>query len=514
MNCIWTEETAYRLADGSLDTAEAQAFSNHLADCPACRQAVEAARQLEDLLSANITMILPPVSLLYRIAGAMADPANRPRFAWLLGSGGHNRLRVALACLALILVIGAGAFLIAPNQVAALVQRAMVFIPGLGIKPVTESNIAAPGPVSVKLGQATFTVKALLSDGKQTTVKFKMTGLPGGKEGWNQSNSDRTRQPFLREASGKEYPMTFGYGGVGGSPDENVIEGDMFFAPLAAGLPSIELVVPPEYLAPPAVLQGIVSGDIVVQIPLIALAQGHFPEATPLTASATVNGIKLWVAASNVGKDGTVLLVKGTAGGQDRLLSLHRMALDPIEQITLQDDTGHVYPMEPDLSAGQSGDISGNGPFQQNLFFEPPLPAAKGLTLTISRVQVLKEGSAKVTVPLKGRGPGDVFSLDRTVQFGSHKLELQSASLVEQDGKPWLYIDVDLGPVTNGVTELTFVVENGSSTVTTMMQRSDSQMLRFGAEIPSGADELTIEMAQPVVVVEGPWQISFPVGAR
>ena len=109
----------------------------------------------------------------------------------------------------------------------------------------------ATGPVSDERSGVRFTLEALLSDGKSTTVKFNVTGLPGGKEGWekaervgdgpperglDQRRSAPSRMPYLQDEAGHRYDVQWSQHGVGGSPQENRIEGQMSFAPLPAEL--------------------------------------------------------------------------------------------------------------------------------------------------------------------------------------------------------------------------------------------------------------------------------------
>ncbi|MHB9090180.1 MAG: anti-sigma factor family protein [Chloroflexota bacterium] len=311
MNCQWQENQAYRFADGSLAPARKQAFTDHLDNCAVCQTRVAEAERLEDLLRGALMPVPAPTGFAARVAQAVVAEREerRPRLAFP-SLFGRRRLSTALASLlvAVLMVVVAGG----PEGALAVVQRALFFIPGMGINAVDATNLVATQPATVRLGSTTFTVEALLSDGKQTTVRFSLTGLPGGKQGWEMpiqvggdpksaQPSAPPRQPRLSDAAGNQYPLQFAMQGTGGSADENHVSGTLTFAGLRAGTQAVDLSVPIEFVVPAAVqlASGLQPTDSWEAHLVLAPPTGSgLPLAVPQTTAATVNGVTLRVAAS------------------------------------------------------------------------------------------------------------------------------------------------------------------------------------------------------------------------
>ncbi|MHB1158913.1 MAG: anti-sigma factor family protein [Chloroflexota bacterium] len=543
MNCRWKEETAYRFADGSLELQARDAFAGHLEDCPVCSRGAAEAGELERTLRSGIVAVAPPATLASRVANAVAaEREGRRSSAWLPFRERPLPSPLAAALVALLLLCVATVFL-APGAVMAVVQRALVFIPGLGINAVDEGNLVAVRPVVLRQGGVTFTVEALLSDGKQTKIEFAVAGLPGGKEGWQGQGGGKPRPPFLRDGSGRQYAMVTGHHGVAGSPQENRIEGGMTFPALPGDLRSIDLVVPVSWLVPPAALPGAETQEWIVSVPLVHPAQSGLPQATAQSASQAVRGVTLRVAASNVGRERTVVLLEGEAEGQARPLLVGRVGGNPAEAALLRDDRGRSYRLIPQ---GNGVIVHGEG-FRQDLYFEPLAPGARQLTLEVPAVQVQERGEASFTVPLAWRRAGESFALDRTLTLGGHRIYLKSATLSEESARPaveeprpepkdakparlreepgtrdtkatrlgedqgqrWLYLDVDLGPAAEGRTLSAFNV--GGSWSASYGRNGGTQLDRFGVPVDPGAREVTIHLDLPLVVVEGPWKLTFSV---
>ncbi|MGI5837874.1 MAG: anti-sigma factor family protein [Chloroflexota bacterium] len=535
MSCLWKEDQAHRFAEGCLEDGSRRVFADHLDNCPLCRSRVAEARRLDAILKAGIVPVTPPATLASRIASAAFADRNRGfRLAWPLPFG-RPSFSPALAALATVLLLSVAALLAAPGGVMAVVQRALLFIPGLGISAVDEGHLVSTGPAVVRDGNVVFTVKALLSDGEMTLVEFEVTGLPGGKDGWSERGRQKPRTPFLRDEKGRQYKMLSGNQGVGGSPDENHINGGMTFEPLPGDLEKVELVMPVDYLVLPTVLPEAGEREWVAVILLSRPGQSGLPQATPQAAAATVKGITLRVAATSTRPDQTVVLLEGSVPDKARLIALGRPGEDPAKDVVLRDGTGNSFKLIPQNVARMTTE-----PFRQDLYFQPPATGSRQLSLEVAAVQLQQEGDAAITIRLDGLKvtkeqhpdigaspvdpmgrqmpvpapriqPESTLQLDRTVTLGDYQVRLKSASLVEDRGQPWLYVDVDLGPMGDDGWLAYFGLTKVGSWMSSMGSGSGAQMDRFGLKIEPGAKEVTIHLTRPVVVVKGPWKLTFPV---
>ncbi len=529
MSCSWKEEQAYSFTEGSLDPESRQSFAVHLDRCPVCRERVADAGKLGSLLHAGITAVPAPPTLASRVAAVVvSQPDRRSSFAWFRRLGSPH-LSPALAGLIVVLGLALATMLLAPGAVIAVVQRALVFIPGLGIKAVDQGNLVSTGPVSVREGGVTFTVEALLSQGDQTRVKFTLTGLPGGKEGWEKVAAETKpqaaekagqgrgktespgRSPYLRDERGQQYRVTSSFHGVGGSLEENRIEGELFFPPLPPELKSVDLVMPWDQLVPETVLPGAATKEWVVQIPLTPPTQSGLSQATPQGAAATVRGVTLRVAASAVEPDRTVVLLEGQAQGNARPLFVGKNGGDPTTEVGLRDAQGRSYRW----ISPQSQTILGDSPFQQTLYFAPVSPDTRQLTLTVKSLRIQEKGSAELSLSLADQQPGQLFALNRTVTLGDRKLLLKTARIAQEPDGRWLYVDVDLGPAVEGAALSSFRVEGGgASRMSSMGANNGEQMSRFGVLLAPGQDQVKLVLADPMLNLEGPWELTFALDTK
>jgi hypothetical protein len=517
MGCTWKEEQVYRFADGSMEPEAAQAFEEHVDVCGRCHERVEEAGRLERLLVVGLVPVAPPAALAGRIAMAVEAERGRPRFPWSWLPG-RLALSPALAALLAVLAFGLITVVAAPGAVMAVVQRALLFIPGLGISAVDEGHLVATGPVSTEAGGLRFTVEGLLSDGEGTTVKFNVTGLPGGKDGWERparvgedgppALPERRpgRQPYLQDETGARYSVRWAHHGTSGSPRENRIEGQMAFAPLPAGLRSVDLVVPVDYLAPAGVVADGDTQEWVLSIPLAPPGESELPRATPQGAAATDNGVTLRVVASTTAPDETVVLLEGDAIGGEQVMWVGSNGGNLAEELRLTDERGREYELRMPGSRGRVGDAA----YSEDLYFAPVASGARELTLTVDAVRVGAEGAARVTIDLSGRPRGESFDLNREVKLGEHTVLLKSASL---QGR-WLYLDVDLGPEVDGRALSTFSFVGPRSWGSTMGAMDGRQMNHLMVDIEPGQERVELELARPMLNVEGEWTMTFPVGAR
>ncbi len=513
MNCPWKEEDAHRFAEGTLDPERRAALAAHLESCAGCRARVAEAQQIEGLLQAGMTRVEAPVTLASRVANAVALERESRRSSLRSRLAGRRVLSPLLAGLAAALALALVSYVVAPGAVMALAQRVLFFVPGLGIKPVGDNTLVAAAPVSVQVGDTTFTVEALLSDGTRTTVKYSVRGLPGGKEGWD-AHTPRPKPPVLRDEAGREYAMVSGHQGVGGSPESNEVEGTAFFAPLPGDLQSIDVVMPMEYIVPPTVLPGAGQQSWVAHVTLVRPDASDLPAATPQSAEATLHGITLRAAATAVEAGQTVVLVEAEAQGEAQVRALGRSGRNPAEAAVLHDEQGREYRLQ--LRDGSSVTFGGEL-FRRDLYFAPLARGAGQLTLTVPVIQVEEKGSATVTISLAGRSLGDTFALDRTIDLGGYPVLLKSATLAASDapweqGQSWLYVDVELGEARDGRTLAGFRSERrgGSATMQSFGKNDGAQVDRFGVPVEEGETEVTITLEAPVVTVQGPWKVTFP----
>ena len=506
MACTWREAQASRYADGALDREESAEYARHLDGCEACRARVAEQRRADALLRESIVPVEPPPALLGRVAQAVAleREKRRPGLGWLPRLR-RRRLATVLASLLLALALAIAAA--GPGEVVALVQRALYTVPGLGVRAVDADSLVAAKPVVVREGSVVLTVVSLLSDGKRTTVSYSVAGLPGGKWG-STPGGGSPPQPLLRDARGVEYPATGASQGIGGSAQENHATGSVEFGPLPGDLTSVDLVVPRDFLLAGAPWPEGTPSDFVAHIPLSRPSASGLARAVPQSASATVNGVTLSVAASSAGSDATTVLLGGAAPGDARVVWGASGAGDPANRVSLRDDRGRAYGHIPEQLGPQSA-----GAEQQSLEFEPLAAGATTLTLTVPSLSVVEPGTAALDVSLAGHEPGETFAIGKTIRLGGHDVVVKSGR-IDRDaaGDLWLYLDVGLGPTVDGQTASELSVdEPHRSLVMRMGARNGAQLDQIGIALEPGEQQIRIVLSNLRVTVKGPWVLTFPV---
>ncbi|MHB1132820.1 MAG: hypothetical protein ACYC4L_10580 [Chloroflexota bacterium] len=511
MNCTWSEEQAYKLADGSLDPATKEEYLAHVAICAPCGGHVAAAERLEGLLRAEMAPVAAPAALAGRIAQAVAAEreARQPRFGWTWGT---PRRAFSLALASLLVAVGLFAAAAGPEAVLAVVQKALFFVPGFGISAVDEDTRVNAAPVVLKDGAITLTVDAVLADAKRTTIKYSVTGLPGGKQGWERHSpgqggrgAEPKRAAVLRDNSGREYPPTFVTAAVGGSAEENHVSAEMSFPALSAGVTSVRLLLPKDDVVPVAVLPGADQETWEVEIPLTHPAERGLAVAKPQLALATVQGVTLQVVAVATEAGRTAVLLES----KEWVAGLGANGSDIHAATVLRDSQGRTYKR---LSDQMEGGFSGRG-YRQTLYFEPLAPDAGELTLTVSELRLNLDARAQVSFSLAGRKLGESWNLDRVVDLGGYPVRLERATLAsgQEPGMEagWLYVEVDLGPTVDGRQLSSFSVDNVGSHMGSMGAAGNRQFDLFGFEVQPGQSEAKFELSHALLNLEGPWQLTI-----
>lgn len=518
MTCTWQEEQDYRFAEGSLDAETKEAFAAHLPGCALCRERTAAAEHLDALVGVALVPLTAPPSLVGRVAQAVALERAPRRREW---PRLFSRRALSLALASLLLAVGLLVVAAGPESVLAVVQKALFFVPGFGIKAVDQDTLVNAAPASVEEGKVSFTVEALLSDGQRTVLKYSVGGLPGGKAGWQdrQAPAEQApeqpqpawRAPVLRDALGKEYAPFAATQSVGGSPQESRISGEMYFPPLPGEANSVTLVMPVDYIVPPAVLPGADQREWLVPIALVHPEVGSLTEATAQTAAATVRGVTLRVTAVVDEPTRTAVLMEGSQG----VMGLGANGGDIFAATQLRDSKGRTYKRLFDRMEANFGVQD----WRQTLYFEPLAPDAGQLTLTVTDVRVNEDARADVAVKLAGHQPGETWPLNQKLQLGSHEVLLQSASLADGSAPGmdtgWLYLDVDLGPAAEGRLLSAFSMDlTGASrgSMGSMGARDSTQLDRIGVAVEPGQKEARFQLSHPLYNVEGPWVLTFTAG--
>ena len=412
------------------------------------------------------------------------------------------------AVILLVLGLGIGTWVTPPVQ-AKLTAVACV-IPGLGIRACDSPGLIAPESVTAERGGTIVTVTTVLSAGGETTVRLTITGIPG-------IPNDRQTVIFLEDDRGRTYLLLRAAHGSSSSVNAptQTYSGEWTFAPLAPNVRTVHIRID----------SPLPVGEWSVPVLVVPVAQAQLTSAQASTASMTVQGITVQVTHVAATADRTVFAIHAQAQTPTHII--HSLD-DPIHfnrTLILRDDRGTVY---RELSTqGKTWPNQGGG-YTDGAQFPVLLPGAHTVTLVIPYVEVAETGEATVKIPVAGLQPptpgvadsGDRHALNIPVTIGAYRFRLTGVSIASMGGEQSLAFDVDLGDwqgsrklVEPGTPHLTSTQPMGYSA-------SDAEVNGFRQVTqvriplpPTLGDTVDVQFTQPVVAVQGPWQLTVPVSS-
>jgi hypothetical protein len=443
---------------------------------------------------------------LLREGGAVALPEAAASRSGVIGprhwpSPVIPRRRLLLVPAAAVALVAVGATLWKSPAAQAQVARLASFIPGLGIRSYDPHGLVAPLPVSVSTGGATMTVKSLLSNGETTRVQVEVTGLPATPplNSLLQESSINSIVLTLRDANGKAYPpapqvsMLSGGGGPGQS-----LRMEKVFVGLDPSMRTVDVV-----LTAPAPV-----GNWTVRLPVAPLAQSGLSAAVQQSGSVTLHGIRVQVASVAADAQRTVIQLTGAGAPPIRFV---RALGQPAgaRKLVLRDDHGQDYVELP--SAGRTDPYDAQRRYVSDAVF-PPLPASvRSADIVVPFVTVEVPAVAHFSIPVAGKGVGDILPVDITVPFAGFAVHVTSATIVEQLGGRWLALHVNLGGWQGGRKLVgpgqATVEPKGASYFQSQSDGDVNQTTLLRVSYADTAQTVTVTLNGANVAVQGPWQV-------
>jgi hypothetical protein len=411
------------------------------------------------------------------------------------------RRRLLLVPAAAVALVAIGASLWQSPAAQAQVARLASFVPGLGIRSYDPRGLVAPQAVSVSTGGATMTVKSLLSNGETTRVQVEVTGLPATPPlaSLLQESSIKTIVLTLRDEHGDTYPpapqvsMLFG----GGGPSQ-ILRMEKVFTGLDPSVRTVDVV-----LTAPAPV-----GNWTVRVPMAPLAQSGLPAAVQQNGSVTLHGITVQVASVTADAQRTVIQL--TAAGAPPIRFVRALAQPAgARKLVLRDDHGQDYVELP--SAGRTVPYDAQRRYVSDALF-PPLPASvHSANIVVPFVTVEVPAAANFSIPVAGKGIGDVIPIDVTVPFAGFTVHVTSARIMAQLGGRWLEFHLDLGDWQEGrrlVGPSQVAVEPKEASYFQSQSDGDvNQMTLLRVSYADAAQTVTVTLNGANVAVQGPWRL-------
>lgn len=377
----------------------------------------------------------------------------------------RNRLKlwhVTAAAVAAILLLILG---IGPNNVAAAVNRLLLYIPGFGIHTSQNVNLVAPNPVRAEKDGVKIDINGVLADSKGTSLMAYVEGeIPDIKSS------------YLVDLSGTRYPYQSGMMSTAG----NFQNYWAWYKALPANVKQAALVIPS-------------LSNWTIDIPLTTTT--GLDTADNFGPSVTVNNVTVSAQSLSFPDETKVtLLVQSLRGG----------VLQSIKDAALVDTDGKAYPLNH-----QAAGYVGNG----LMYYSTSPNIGDKLKVTISSLNLLQDVHASTSIPVpKKNSP---LSLNQSFILGTWNLKLTKAEVVSQNNKDWLriYVAPDFvdGAIINGMISQLSVNGKPIDAAMSEFDESTGGIKWLQIPYPTGEKSIKVTVENIDILVNGPWKLEIPV---
>lgn len=366
---------------------------------------------------------------------------------------------VAVAAI-LLLILGIG-----PNNVAAAVNRLLLYIPGFGIHSTQNVNLVAPNPVRAEKDGVKIDINGVLADSKGTSLMAYVEGL-----------IPDIKSSYLVDLSGTRYPYQGGMMSTAG----NFQNYWAWYKVLPANVKEAALVIPS-------------LSNWTINIPLttttgLGTAQNFGP-------SLTINNVTVSAQSLSFPDETKVtFLVQSLRGGVVQSIK------DPL--VVAAD--GKTYPLNNQAAGYVGNDL---------MYYSTSPNIGDRLKVTIPSLNLLLDVHASTTIPVPDKN--SLLTLNQSFILGTWNLKLTKAEVISQNNEDWLRIYVapdfvDGAIINNLISQLSV---NGKPVDASMSQFDESTggIKWFQIPYPTGQKSIKITVENINILVNGPWKLEIPV---
>lgn len=422
---------------------------------------------------------LPPELHERTKAGVAKAMAEQPRFP-AAASGWQRKRRRLIALAACLLLLLSGALM--SSEVRAAIQKALQFIPGIGLVQEGEKMAAAyilPDPVITAVGKGEIRVSGVMikEDSAYLTLSGRGVAHP---EQVTLINGEGTAYPIKRSrvvGGGGEWAADYWLQGKVAVTGDIQLQVDM--APGGTGEP--------------------------LTLPLKLLRAESYASYRDMGETAEVNGISITAIARRFGTEGRITLVSEPLSTPEAFfISDYGVAFAPFREgykLKVTDGAGKDLP----LTAGK-----GISAPEQEFYY--PLGTQQGgvYRMTIPEIQLYATKSAtKMTLPVETRAD---YNKDTTLAG----FPLRITRLEKIDNRLRMYVEYPQDDKHPGWQLSRFGLEKDAGDFNEKLsglgkiKESTGEQEWFEFEVTPGKDQVEVILTDAVVRVSGPWTFELP----
>jgi hypothetical protein len=352
-------------------------------------------------------------------------------------------------------------------QVLAAIQKAVQFIPGIGMaleEEVPKERYILQEPVTVEIGNGSLTVTGVMADSEMTHIT--MNGI----------NIERMQSIQVINDKGDVYNLDSSIATMAGSQFSA-----SFWHRGALDLQQdVQIVIP---------------GNPETVIPLQLELAKSFASYQDMGETASVNDVMITAIAHRIGDRARISLVSK----HPKAFRISDYGIHPVrddKRLTITDDAGKSY--EIDRSLGLSS------PARE--FYFPLSEHAKKYTLTIPEIQAEYHSTAKLTLEVPAEREAEV---NKTIELAGFPIQITKVERIDRkDGSRGLRVYTNVGYDEQAPVSLHRFSIDRSHMLKLNEQTMAAEYIEF--DIESDVRKVKLTFDRPEVLIKGPWIFEFP----
>jgi hypothetical protein len=376
--------------------------------------------------------------------------------------------RRAVTIVAAIALLFLSAALMNHNYVWAAIQKALQFVPGIGIVKEDDSpseRYVLKQPITLSVGEGSIVITGILIDEEMTYIT--MTG----------NHTPRFENVTLVNAQGVEYTLKSSTASWGLT---EWTSGFWYKGKLDAS-GSIKLVT---------------NLEPRIEVPVTLARAETYSSYPEMGETATINGVSITAISDRVGEKERVSLV--ARHSEDFYIidyGIYGVYMhDESHKLNVVDDTGRRFEIE---------NVRGISSPAREFYFKLSENARNRYTLTLPEISVTYKSEVSIKISTEAKE-----HINQTFEIAGFPVTITKTEKVKQNGFR-VYMDFHYNE--QAATSLYNLDIDGLSNGAKLNERTGAiEYIEF--EVEPGSKQVNLKLIRPEVIIRGPWQFEFSEG--
>jgi hypothetical protein len=354
------------------------------------------------------------------------------------------------------------------NYVWAAIQKALQFVPGIGIVKEEDSppeRYVLKKPISLSVGEGSIIITGILSDEEMTYITMMGNHTP------------RFENVTLVNAQGVEYTLR---SSMASWSQTDWTSGFWYNGKLDAS-GSIKLVI---------------NLEPRIEVPVTLTRAETYSSYSEMGETATTNGISITALPDRVGEKARVSLV--ARHSEDFFVSDYGIygvyMHDESHKLNVVDDTGRRFEIE---------NVRGISSPAREFYFKLSENARNRYTLTLPEISVTYKSEVSIKISTEAQE-----HINQTFEIAGFPVTITKTEKVKENGFR-VYMDFHYNE--QAAASLYKLDIDGLSSGAKLNERTGAiEYIEF--EVEPGSKQVNLKLIRPEVIIRGPWQFEFSDG--